>query len=177
MREIIYIQAGSFANYVGTHFWNTQESYFTYNDNDEPIVNHDLSFQEGLSPQNQPTLCPRLMAFDQKSNFGTLAKTSQVDTATDASLNATWRGTVVRETQNPIPQSEYHARLEDEIEEGGLESTDPNIRYWSDYSRVFLDQKSIQAIPDALEGIEAGWCVDQDLFRRYNEVLAFFSFI
>lgn len=169
MREIIYIQAGSFANYVGTHFWNTQESYFTYNDNDEPIVNHDLSFQEGLSPQNQPTLCPRLMAFDQKSNFGTLAKTSQVDTATDASLNATWRGTVVRETQNPIPQSEYHARLEDEIEEGGLESTDPNIRYWSDYSRVFLDQKSIQAIPDALEGIEAGWCVDQDLFRRYNE--------
>lgn len=51
MREIIYIQAGSFANYVGTHFWNTQESYFTYNDNDEPIVNHDLSFQEGRSPQ------------------------------------------------------------------------------------------------------------------------------
>lgn len=82
------------------------------------------------------------------------------------------RGTVVRETQNPIPQSEYHARLEGELEEGDLERTDPNIRYWSDYSRVFLDQKSIQAIPDALEGIEAGWNVGQDLFRRYNDVLA-----
>lgn len=51
MREIIYIQAGSFANYTGTHFWNTQESYFTYDDEDEPIVNHDLSFEEGRSPQ------------------------------------------------------------------------------------------------------------------------------
>jgi hypothetical protein len=87
MREIIYIQAGSLANYAGTHFWNTQESYFTYGDEDESIVNHDLSFNEGRNPhvcrpfpseilklmyttvashQNQPILCPRLLAFDQK---------------------------------------------------------------------------------------------------------------
>ncbi|KAG2078653.1 tubulin nucleotide-binding domain-like protein [Suillus decipiens] len=168
MREIIYIQAGSFANYVGTHFWNTQESYFTYDGEDEPIVNHDLSFEEGRSPQNQPTLLPRLLAFDQKSNFGTLAKPSEADTATDASLDTTWRGRVVRETQDPIPQSEYHARLEGETEEGDIGCTDPNIRYWSDYSRVFLDRKSIQPIPDALESTEAGWSVGQDLFRRYN---------
>ncbi|KAG2361555.1 Misato segment II tubulin-like domain-containing protein [Suillus spraguei] len=169
MREIIYIQAGSFANYAGTHFWNTQESYFTYDGEDEPIVNHDLSFEEGRSPQNQPTLLPRLLAFDQKSNFGTLAKTSKADTATDASLDTTWRGRVVRETQDPIPQSEYHARLEGETEEDDLGRTDPNIRYWSDYSRIFLDRKSVQPVPDALESTEAGWSVGQDLFRRYNE--------
>ncbi|KAG2028302.1 tubulin domain-containing protein [Suillus americanus] len=80
------------------------------------------------------------------------------------------RGRVVRETQDPIPQSEYHARLEGEMEdEGDLERTDPKIRYWSDYSRVFLDRKSIQTIPDTLEGTEAGWSVGQDLFRRCNE--------
>ncbi|KAG2135404.1 Misato segment II tubulin-like domain-containing protein [Suillus bovinus] len=169
MREIIYIQAGPFANYAGTHFWNTQESYFTYDDDDEPIVNHDLSFEEGRNPQNQPTLCPRLLTFDQKSNFGTLAKTSQADAAIDASLDTTWRGRVVRETQDPIPQSEYHARLEGETDEGDPERTDSNIRYWSDYSRVFFDRKSIQAVPDALESTEAGWSVGQDLFRRYNE--------
>lgn len=27
MKEIIYVQAGSYANHIGTHFWNTQESY------------------------------------------------------------------------------------------------------------------------------------------------------
>ncbi|OAX33636.1 tubulin nucleotide-binding domain-like protein [Rhizopogon vinicolor AM-OR11-026] len=170
MREIIYIQAGSFANYTGTHFWNTQESYFTYDGEDEPIVNHDLSFEEGRSPQNQPTLCPRLLAFDHKSHFGTLAKTNEADIATNASLDTTWRGAVSRETQDPIPQSEYHARLESNMEEGDdLEHQDPNIRYWSDYSRVYLDQKSIQAIPDALESTEAEWSIGQGLFRRYDE--------
>lgn len=49
MKEIVHVQAGSFANYVGTHFWNTQESYFTYEDGDDPLVEHDRSFREGLN--------------------------------------------------------------------------------------------------------------------------------
>ena len=57
MREILYIQAGTLPNFVGTHFWNTQESYFQYEgDTDadevgEPEINHDISFREGLSPK------------------------------------------------------------------------------------------------------------------------------
>lgn len=88
------------------------------------------------------------------------------------------RGAVAHETQDPIPQSEYHARLESNMEEGDeLAHQDPNIRYWSDYSRVYLDQKSIQAIPNALENIETEWSTGQELFRRYNEVLALFSHV
>lgn len=49
MKEILYIQAGPFANFVGTHFWNTQESYFTYEDGQDPAVFHDRSFREGLN--------------------------------------------------------------------------------------------------------------------------------
>ena len=50
MREILYFQAGTFANFVGTHFWNAQESYFTYGeDAEEPFVDHDVSFREGLN--------------------------------------------------------------------------------------------------------------------------------
>jgi hypothetical protein len=64
------------------------------------------------------------------------------------------------------------------MEEGDeLVHQDPNIRYWSDYSRVYLDQKSIQAIPDAMENTETGWSTGQELFRRYNEVLARFSLV
>lgn len=52
MKEIIYIQAGSLANYTGTHFWNTQESYFTYGSEedesaDDPIVSNEISFRDG----------------------------------------------------------------------------------------------------------------------------------
>jgi hypothetical protein len=57
MKEILYIQAGSLANHIGTHFWNTQESYFTYDAVDanedvaEPEVEHDRSFLEGETRQ------------------------------------------------------------------------------------------------------------------------------
>ena len=53
----MYIQAGTLPNFVGTHFWNTQESYFQYDgdtdtdETDEPEVNHDISFREGVSPK------------------------------------------------------------------------------------------------------------------------------
>lgn len=54
MKEIIYVQAGSLANYTGTHFWNTQECYFKYGlDEDEdaqdPLVLNEISFRESLA--------------------------------------------------------------------------------------------------------------------------------
>lgn len=52
MREILYFQAGRFSNFIGSHFWNAQESYFTYGeDAEEPLVDHDVSFREGLNHQ------------------------------------------------------------------------------------------------------------------------------
>ncbi len=51
MKEIIYIQAGNISNHVGTHFWNAQQSYFTYKEGEEVLVDHDVSFREGVSPR------------------------------------------------------------------------------------------------------------------------------
>lgn len=87
MKEIIYIQAGNISNHVGTHFWNAQQSYFTYREGEEVLVEHDVSFREGISPrvsrsldvpcgfraytlqQGEPTYCPRLLQFDRKGNI------------------------------------------------------------------------------------------------------------
>lgn len=91
MKEIIYIQAGTSANYIGTHFWNTQEDYLgddgvqVEHDSDSAMYDWDVSFREGLGPsvrcfyalfslwsdetwhfQGQPTVCPRLLIFDKK---------------------------------------------------------------------------------------------------------------
>lgn len=43
------------------------------------------------------------------------------------------------------------------------------VRYWSDYSRVFFDPKSIQPVPDAPGIVEGDWMTNQELFRRYDE--------
>ena len=51
MKEIVYIQAGNISNHIGTHFWNAQQSYFTYREGEEVLVDHDVSFREGVSPR------------------------------------------------------------------------------------------------------------------------------
>ncbi|KAG1830678.1 hypothetical protein DFJ58DRAFT_918329 [Suillus subalutaceus] len=108
-----------------------------------------LRYKVNGSPSPSPSTSCRLSC-TRPANLGTLAKKSQADTATDASPDTTWRGKLTCETQNQIPQSEYHPRFEGEIEENGdLERTHQNITYWSDYTHVFLDPKYIQPIPDA----------------------------
>ena len=46
MKELLYIQAGPFSNYIGTHFWNTQQEYY---DREEKVpdyqgISHERSF-------------------------------------------------------------------------------------------------------------------------------------
>ena len=47
MREIVYIQTGNSANYVGAHFWNTQECYLT--DEGTSVYDRRVSFRESLA--------------------------------------------------------------------------------------------------------------------------------
>lgn len=54
MREIIHIQAGSLSNYTGTHYWNTQENYFDYDEDDISITDHNISFKEGRDEHVRP---------------------------------------------------------------------------------------------------------------------------
>lgn len=51
MKEIIYIQAGSSANHIGSHFWNIQENYFPFEDDANAEVagevDYGVSYREG----------------------------------------------------------------------------------------------------------------------------------
>ena len=226
MREIIHIQAGPLSNYAGTHYWNAQESYFAYDEDDVSITDHNISFKEGrdnhvrqvslwqplvglASPtpnsQNQPTLCPRLLAFDQKcarsicsilsasqlmhiitSKFrytckgfaprrgsdlaGNLVSSSSPLGMTSRSSCHGRHGGVVRQEQERIPQSEYHSLLDLEDVNEQAEPIATKIRYWSDFSCVFFDPKSIQAVPDTPEVIEGDWNASCETFLRHDDV-------
>jgi hypothetical protein len=67
MKEILYIQAGAQANYVGTHFWNTQESYFSNavgGVEDGELVEQDVSFverQRDVSTTRKILMCLTLL--------------------------------------------------------------------------------------------------------------------
>ncbi|TFK50599.1 tubulin nucleotide-binding domain-like protein [Heliocybe sulcata] len=189
MKEIIYIQAGSLANYTAQHFWNTQEAYFTYGDGDnegeeqkEPLVDHDISFREGVSPKSgDVTYCPRALIFDWKGNFGALRPDLYDDAGEEEEIRNLWNGDVVEYRQEQIPKSKYQEELEfagedvDRSEDDGRERNaekrnDSDIRFWSDYSRVYYHPRSLQKLaePADWQDPEGDWNYGQDLFRGYD---------
>ncbi|GIY59247.1 protein misato homolog 1 [Caerostris darwini] len=75
-REVVTIQAGSFANFIGTHWWNIQESSFCYSpDSSIPLdINHDVLFREGLNLHREVTYTPRLVLVDLQDNLTSIRK-------------------------------------------------------------------------------------------------------
>ncbi|KAI9465930.1 tubulin nucleotide-binding domain-like protein [Lactarius psammicola] len=186
MKEIIYIQAGNLSNHIGTHFWNAQQSYFTYKEGDEVLVDHDVSFREGVSPRGEPTYCPRLLQFDRKANFGSLSRATGLyaeDLAGNPPSSFLWDGGVDEIHQDHISDGPYQSQLEEEIEEDStvappelqrstivppLRSSD--VRYWSDYDRVYHLPRSIHKLPDLAdwEAAEGDWKAGKEAFSRYD---------
>ncbi|KAH8272287.1 hypothetical protein KR044_011378 [Drosophila immigrans] len=80
-REIITLQFGTYANYVGAHFWNQQEANFVYDRDDNSsqaeaeewqLPHNDVLYREGRNDLNQTTYTPRLLSVDLSGTLGHL---------------------------------------------------------------------------------------------------------
>ncbi|KAI2630471.1 tubulin domain-containing protein [Xylaria nigripes] len=142
MREIITLQLGQKSNYVATHFWNTQESYFTYGEDEESPVDHDVHFRQGLGIDGAETFMPRTVIYDLKGGFGTLKRLNALyDISDDAAKSSLWPGQTVVHKQDPIEASAYQESLD--TGKPPPELTTSTVRYWSDFNRVFYHPRSI----------------------------------
>ncbi|KAI1264072.1 tubulin domain-containing protein [Xylariaceae sp. FL1019] len=142
MREIITLQLGQQSNYVATHFWNAQESYFTYGADEDSPVDHNVHFRPGLGADGTETFMPRTVIYDLKGGFGTLKRLNALyDISDDATSSSLWPGQPVVHRQHPIEASAYQQSLDT----GGTppELTTSTVRYWSDFNRVFFHPKSV----------------------------------
>ncbi|KAI0072181.1 tubulin nucleotide-binding domain-like protein [Panus rudis PR-1116 ss-1] len=184
MKEILYIQAGNRSNWIGSHFWNTQESYFTYEEGEDPLTNHDISFREGQTLKGTPTFCPRLLLFDRKANFGIVPDNLYgEDVVVEAEeVVSQWQtfprnGEVVEYRQQRISKSRYQEKLdageedEDAAEAKVTGHTTTDMRFWSDYSRVFYHPRSLQRLPDLADydDVEGDWMSSQEAFAKHDE--------
>ena len=71
-RPVISIQVGHYANFVGAHFWNSQDLSFSL-DKEKNDIDHDVLFREGITLHgNQTTYTPRLVTVDLKGALGSL---------------------------------------------------------------------------------------------------------
>ncbi|KAI0879634.1 tubulin domain-containing protein [Hypoxylon argillaceum] len=142
MREIITLQLGQQSNYVAAHFWNAQESYFTYGADEESPVDHDVHFRPGLGADGTETFMPRTVIYDLKGGFGTLKRLNDLyDITEDAASSSLWPGQAVVHRQQPIEASAYQQSLDMGL--APPELTTSTVRYWSDFNRVFYHPKSI----------------------------------
>ncbi|KAF2104238.1 protein DML1 [Rhizodiscina lignyota] len=169
MHEIVTLQFGEQGNYLGTHFWNTQESYFTYSAEDESPVDHDIHFRPGVGSDGSDTFMPRALVYDLKSNFGSLRKLNALYEASDQGNNSNlWNNSPTIHRQPPIQPHPYQVHLEQGTAPPPLSSS--TVRYWSDFNRVYYHPRSL--VPVSLNDIPSSsqlssfgdWQTGEELF-------------
>ncbi|KAL4934404.1 misato family protein [Aspergillus undulatus] len=173
MHEIVTLQLGQRANYLATHFWNLQESYFTYNGQEESPVDHDVHFRPGVGADGGETFTPRTLIYDLKGAFGTLRKNNALYELTEdlAPGQGLWDGREILQQLNPIPQSDYQKSLDAGTPAPQLSSE--TVRFWSDYNRVFYHPRSIVQLNDyelnsSIMPFE-DWNLGEDLFNDLDK--------
>lgn len=144
MHEIITLQLGQQSNYLATHFWNAQESYFTYAENEESAIDHDVHWRPGLGADGSETFMPRTVIYDLKGGFGSLRRINALYDIQDddpAKSSSLWGGQAVVQKAEPIEPSAYQQSLDAGLTPPQL--TTDSVRYWSDFNRVFYHPRSI----------------------------------
>lgn len=68
-REVVTIQFGHYSNYIGTHWWNLQETNFSYDPDNPSEINPNILYREGENFKKQITFTPRLLLADLKGAF------------------------------------------------------------------------------------------------------------
>ncbi|KAL0930748.1 protein DML1 [Colletotrichum truncatum] len=151
MHEIITLQLGQLSNYTATHFWNAQESYFTYSQQDKSSVDHNVHWRPGVALDGSETFLPRTVIYDLKGGFGSLRKINALYDASEEGAPAhlcfrNREGSPHIHKQPQIEQTAYQQSLDYGTAASPLKPSD--VRYWSDFSRVFYHPKSINQLYD-----------------------------
>ncbi|ROW12662.1 hypothetical protein VMCG_00173 [Cytospora schulzeri] len=146
MHEIITLQLGQQSNYLATHFWNAQESYFTYTEDEQSAIDHDVHWRPGIGADGSETFMPRTVVYDLKGGFGSLRKINALyeieDGEAPARESSLWGGQTVVQRAEPIAPSAYQQSL-DAGQEHPTRPTAGDVRYWSDFNRVYYHPRSI----------------------------------
>ncbi|KAJ3034989.1 Protein misato 1 [Rhizophlyctis rosea] len=174
-REVITLQVGHASNWVGTHFWNAQESYGENGPHNE--IDTSVLYREGVSIYGEPTYSPRLILFDLKGSFGSLRKSNPVYEQDEENPGAsTWHGRVETYAQEPHQRNAFLNHLDQEGSEAVVEPSsfasdlDQSAAVWSDFNKLYYHPKTMVEIQQYTHADEenqfALFTQGQDLFAN-----------
>jgi hypothetical protein len=94
-------------------------------------------------------------------------------------VNCLYRnGNVIEYKQDPIPETKYHNQIQHDYEKASHQDGEPEVRYWSDFNRLYYAPKTVQRLPDIAdwENAEGNWQEGRDTCKRLDEVHSSYLF-
>ncbi|KAG0467857.1 hypothetical protein HPP92_017185 [Vanilla planifolia] len=173
MKEIVTIQVGEFANYIGSHFWNFQDELLGLAENPlgdplyrSPFLDMDVLYRSGETPQGILTYCPRLISLGHEGSLGSLHSTGLLSYGITNPYSVeitTWNGNVARCTAEPheknlflqslIEQDNANLTTNDADQENShkkhitdkdrVKCLENGVQYWTDFSKVQYHPRSL----------------------------------
>lgn len=153
-------------------------------------MDHDVLFRAGIGVDGTDTFTPRTIIYDLKSGFGSLRKLNALYETEDNSgpIRGLWwvsqqplwttepsddsrDGPTSAQRQESIPSTQYQNNLEQGLPTFQLHPED--VRYWSDFNRVFYHPRSIVQLSDyelnsQLRPFES-WSTGEELFHNLHK--------
>lgn len=171
MREVVTIQVGGFANFIGSHFWNFQDELLGLAgdpDSDPVFKSHgldmDVLYRTGETLEGVLTYTPRLVSVNYQGSLGSMSSCGTLYNRTRelSSPVATWKGDI--STQHSQPQKRnlflqslreeeqkqstrienIHANSQDDIQDKDIvECLENDVHFWTDFSKSHYHPQSI----------------------------------
>jgi len=198
-REIVTLQFGTFANHVGCHFWNIED---TYRRNNEKNVELDpcIFFRQSESKTGKVETTPRTVIVDSQRGLGALdslgnvyKKRNKVDRSQPPDVYS-WDGRIKLCQTEEQPRNDFQSayfkqlKLEEQsmsntrknqkVQEKAVEETkksaetlDNSVKYWSDFSQLDFHKRSLYTLSygDSLAQPFARFSYGSDLFSNYGK--------
>lgn len=176
-RDVVTLQIGTTANYIGAHFWNLHDEYLA-----TPPLERELApstFFREVPPGSRAArrglrYAPRLQVIDADGAFGALStdEGSVLPGREDGrKVQPVWSKNVQRYVREPIQPSEYVAKLlaeerGDEVDDDGEEVQVINkVNYWSDYLKTRFHPRTCFPLQAFHHGVS-----DMNMFEIGSEI-------
>ncbi|KDO79314.1 hypothetical protein CISIN_1g0109571mg, partial [Citrus sinensis] len=126
MREIVTVQVGGFANFIGSHFWNFQDELLglASDPNNDPVfrnqcLNMDVLYRTGETQQGVLTYTPRLLSVGFQGSLGSMSSRGLLynESSPGPSDVVTWSGSVSTHASAPRKKNLFLQRLYEEEQE------------------------------------------------------------
>eukprot|EP00177_Eucheuma_denticulatum_P007856 GFKZ01014300.1.p1 GENE.GFKZ01014300.1~~GFKZ01014300.1.p1 ORF type:complete len:515 (-),score=68.56 GFKZ01014300.1:1258-2802(-) len=176
-RDVVTLQIGTTANYIGAHFWNLHDEYLA-----TPPLERELApatFFRDVPPRSSAGLrglqyAPRLQVIDADGAFGALSTDEGSvlqGREDDSKVQPIWSKDIQRYVREPIQPSQYISQLL--AEERGDDGDDigdeaqviKKVTYWSDYLKTRFHPRTCTPLRGFHHGVS-----NMDMFEIGSEI-------